>query len=217
MDIARRVGAVTRAVEHRVFEGQPANVIVASRTYDTDVEDLWEAITSRERLPRWFAPVSGDFRQGGRYEITGNASGTITRCEPPRALSLTWEYAGQISWVEVRIAGTTNGRAELTLEHIARPDDHWTQFGPGAGGVGWDLAFFGLEKQFESDVPVDMDQAMAWMGSDEGKDFIRRSSDEWYRAAIAAGTEESVARAAANRTVAAYTGESDSTAETKSH
>ena len=60
-------------------------MVVASRSYDTDIDDLWEAITNAERIPRWFLPITGELRLGGRYQLQGNAGGTITACEPPRA------------------------------------------------------------------------------------------------------------------------------------
>ena len=42
--------------------GKPALVAVAIRSYDTTVDDLWEAITTPERLARWFLPVEGDLK-----------------------------------------------------------------------------------------------------------------------------------------------------------
>jgi hypothetical protein len=57
---------------------------------------------------------------------------------------------------------------------------------------------------------------MAWLGSDDGKQFVHRSSDDWRRASVAAGTDEAAASAAAARTTAAYTGaDSGATAEDK--
>ena len=77
LDIQRHVGAVTRGVESRTHEGRPAKVVIAARTYDTTVEDLWDALTTKERIPRWFLPISGELRLGGRYQLQGNAGGTI--------------------------------------------------------------------------------------------------------------------------------------------
>jgi len=111
-------GAEFRRVEDREYLGKPAQVVVAIRSYDTTVEDLWEAITTPARLARWFGAVDGDLRLGGRYRIEGNASGSITRCERPEAVDLSWEYMGHTSWVTVRLE--RDGRkARLTLEHIA--------------------------------------------------------------------------------------------------
>ena len=52
IDIAGHVGAVTRAVRRGERGGRPTQTVVAERTYDTSIDDLWEAITSAERIPR---------------------------------------------------------------------------------------------------------------------------------------------------------------------
>ena len=100
-------------------------------------------------------------------------------------------------------------KTRLTLEHTAHiDDDRWNQFGPGAVGVGWDLAIAsGLSRHLETGAAVDPAQAEAWSASSEGKEFIRLSSEDWARASIAAGTPEDQARAAAQRTTAFYTGD----------
>src|SRR5688572_18517803 len=114
-------GAESRRVENREHLGKPALVVVAARTYATTVDDLWDAITTPARLVRWFLPVEGDLKLGGRYQLKGNAGGTITRCERPDALDLTWEFGGGTSWVTLRLARDGEG-ARLTLEHIAHRD-----------------------------------------------------------------------------------------------
>src|ERR1700730_11920499 len=87
-DVFRQIGVVFREVGSREHEGRLARVVAAARSYDTTVEDLWDAITNAERIPRWFLPVSGDLRLGGRYQLQGNAGGEVTRCEPPRLLAV---------------------------------------------------------------------------------------------------------------------------------
>ena len=215
LDLTRHLGAVSRVLENRMHDGRPARVVVAARTYDTDVDDLWDALTTKERIPRWFLPVEGDLRLGGRYQLQGNAGGTITRCEPPRAVGVTWEFGGQVSWVEVRLQPTPDGRAHLELEHIAHvPDELWDQYGPGAVGVGWDMALAALATHIATKAAVDAAEALAWMASADGKSFVRQCSDEWGRASIAAGTDQAAAAAAAARTTAAYTGEGADAAST---
>ncbi len=46
-DIAKLIGAVTREMRSEMYEGKGAKVVVASRTYDTDIDDLWDAISLR--------------------------------------------------------------------------------------------------------------------------------------------------------------------------
>ena len=94
-------GAEFRRVENREYLGKPALVAVAVRAYDTTVTDLWEAITTPERLVRWFLPVEGDLKPGGRYQLKGNAGGTISRCDASRgARPARGSYGGGTSWVD---------------------------------------------------------------------------------------------------------------------
>jgi uncharacterized protein YndB with AHSA1/START domain len=205
---AAYVGAIVRQVTRRDHRGKPAWVVIATRNYDTDIDDLWDALTSAERIPRWFLPISGELKPGGRYQFQGNAGGKITRCEPPRLLSVTWEYGAEVSWLNVTLTADASAGTRLQLEHIAHVEgDRWDRFGPGAVGVGWDLGLMGLASYLASGVGVDPAAAVAWQASEEGKAFMRESSEAWGRASIAAGTERSAAHAAASRTTAFYTGE----------
>jgi hypothetical protein len=60
------LGAVTRTVTVLEREGKPARNVTLERLYDTTADDLWDAVTNPERLPRWFLPVSGELKLGGR-------------------------------------------------------------------------------------------------------------------------------------------------------
>ncbi|MFO7326643.1 MAG: SRPBCC family protein, partial [Pseudomonadota bacterium] len=144
IDVASHLGAVRRTVRALERDGQPARAVILERSYDTDIDDLWDAMTNPGRLPRWFLPVEGDLKRGGRYQLKGNAGGTITDCEPPVHLGLTWEMMGQVSWVEVRLAREAEGRTRFTLTHTAPLSDFWRQYGPGAVGVGWEGGLMGL-------------------------------------------------------------------------
>jgi hypothetical protein len=151
--------------------------------------------------------VSGDLRLHGRYQLEGNAGGTIERCDPPKSFAATWEYGGEVSWIEVRLSGQPDGRTRFELDHIAHVDDErWAEFGPGAVGTGWDLGLLGLAGHLGSGVALDPQSGPAWMASDEGRRFMAHSSERWYDASVAAGTGPAAARAAADRTTAAYTG-----------
>ena len=178
-----------------------------SRVYRTDVDDLWDAVTNPERLPRFFAPVEGDFRLGGRYQVQGNAGGTIEKCEPPHLFEVTWEFGEGKSWVLVTIEAAGANSAKLTLEHRGEvPDEFWTLYGPGATGVGWDLSFFGLAAYLEKgEEPGLQGDGMVCDGRGEG--VHRRSSARWADVAIAAGVPEDQARASEAATAAFFKGE----------
>ena len=207
IDPARYIGAVSRVVATREVDGRPAYVIVAARDFDTTPDDLWDALTNGERIPRWFLPIEGDLRLGGRYQFKGNAGGTITTCEAPRHLGVTWEFGGQVSWVDVRLSPVAHG-TRLELEHVAHvPPGMWDQYGPGAVGVGWDSGLAGLANHIATGASVTPEEGMAWLVSEQGKAFVRASSDDWCRASIEMGTDGDAARAASERTFAAYTGQ----------
>lgn len=206
IDIDEHITAIDRRVGTRTLEAGEARVVTIGRTFAADVDDVWDACTNPERIPRWFLPVSGDLRVGGTYALEGNAGGTIERCDPPTSFAATWEYGDEVSWIEVHLA-PEDGGTRLTLEHLAHVDDErWAQFGPGAVGVGWDLALIGLALHLASGEQVDPAEVMAWSGSDEGRTFVARSSDGWREASVAAGTDPEAAREAAERTTGFYTG-----------
>lgn len=92
------------------------------RIYATSPEDVWSAVTERDRLARWMARYEGDLRLGGRWDALEDdgsvfCSGTVTECEPPRRYVTTWEYEGEpASTVTVEILEHPEG-AELVLRH----------------------------------------------------------------------------------------------------
>jgi len=208
IDVTHEIATIDRRVGTRTLDAGEARTVTVSRVYDTTPDDLWDACTDPERISRWFLPISGDLRVGGRYAFAGNASGTIERCEPPTGLAATWEYGGQTSWVELTLTPEPGGRARFALEHIAHVGDEiWDQFGPGAVGVGWDGAVLGLGLYLENPAALPARDAVeAWQASEEGREFSRLSSERWTEANIAAGTDPDTARAAGARTTDAYTG-----------
>jgi uncharacterized protein YndB with AHSA1/START domain len=207
IDVTQEISAVRREVSGRVLEAGQARVVTLSRSYPADLADVWEACTSPERIPRWFLPVSGELREGGRYQLQGHAGGTITRCDPPHGFDASWEMGGDTSWIELRLSDEGNGRTLFRLSHVARVDDErWAQFGPGAVGVGWDSGLIGLYLHLTTWRTVDPAKVAAWSASPEGRRFLTASSGAWCEASVAFGTDPAQARSAADRTTAFYTG-----------
>jgi uncharacterized protein YndB with AHSA1/START domain len=206
IDVASVLGVVTRTVRNIRKDGKPASIVTLTRLYDTSVEDLWDAITSKERMPRWFLPVEGDLRPGGRFQLKGNAGGTITACMPPCHFAATWEFGGETSWIDVKIA-TDSGKARMTLEHTAITGDHWNRFGPGAVGIGWDLAVMALARHMATGASANHATTQAWMGSPNGKEFMSESGALWRAAHVASGVDPVSAKERSDRTIAFYRGE----------
>lgn len=207
IDTSGQIEAVSRTVTARDGDGDAIRTSVSlSQSYATDVDDLWEACSTADRLARWFAPVEGDLQLGGRFQVQGNAGGTIETCDPPNGFTATWEFGGETSWLEVRVEPDGDDGARLTLIHTAEGDrGRWDQFGPGAVGVGWDLALLGLATHLRTGAARPA-EATEWGESDDGKAFMTESSRRWGEASVRGGTPEPAARAAEARTVAFYTG-----------
>lgn len=204
-DPAAVAGLVTREVRTGERQGAVTRIAVARRTYATDPEDLWDALTDIDRIPRWFLPITGELTVGGRYQLEGNAGGAVEECERPKRFAVTWEMGPMISWLEIRLGPGTGG-TELELVHEAPVDpEMWTQFGPGAVGVGWDLGLMGLGLHLETGAGVDPAVALEFPLRPEGKVFVRTASAGWAEAAIADGDDPVQARAAAEATTGFYT------------
>jgi uncharacterized protein YndB with AHSA1/START domain len=210
IDTTGQIEAVERGVTARDGDGDVIRTTVSlSQSYATDVEDLWEACSTADRLARWFAPVEGDLQLGGRFQVQGNAGGTIETCDPPNGFTATWEFGGETSWLEVRVEPDGDDGARLTLIHTADGDrGRWDQFGPGAVGVGWDLALLGLATHLRTGAARPA-EASEWGESDDAKAFMIESSRLWGEASVRAGTPEAAARAAEARTAGFYTGVSE--------
>ncbi len=210
MDYSNALGIEYRVVKNAEHDGRPARIVSGARTYAAGTGELWDALTNAERIPRWFLPITGDLKFGGRYQLEGNAGGEITRCDPPEALDVTWEYAENVSWVTVRLEPDGDG-TRLTLEHIMLKDEaseaHWKQFGPGATGVGWDLGFLGMGLHLETGEAVDQEESHAWMSSEAGKSFMRQCAKAWGEAHVNSGEDSEVAQAMSEQTAKAYCGE----------
>lgn len=71
-----------------------AGVVRVEDRFDTDIDDLWSALTDPGRLARWYGQVEGDLRPGGQFRLYVEsadleATGRIQACEPPRRLVVT--------------------------------------------------------------------------------------------------------------------------------
>ena len=204
IDIVREIEAVQREVGEGQVPAGAGRAVRLRRDYDAPIEDVWDALTNPERIGRWFLPISGDYRLGGRYQFEGNAGGEIVACERPNRLKVTWEYGEMtsdvaVSEVELRLAPVDGGRTRFELEHTAIvPEERWAEYGPGAVGIGWDQGLLGLTLHLRGG---SVDDPVAWQLSEDGREFATRSSGAWGEANLAAGGDpEAVARGVANST-----------------
>ena len=178
-DLLTELDAIRREVHHG---GSETGVVTPTPTYDADADDVWDALTDPERLARWFSPVTGDLREGGSFQIQGNAGGDIRRCEKPMWLSLT--FGSPDSVIDLRLA-PAGERTTLELAHAVP----LAMAGSGAGalcpGPGWAGALLGLGIFMRGEVIGDPVEAA---NSPEVIEFNKGSIDRWTTAVEASGT-----------------------------
>jgi uncharacterized protein YndB with AHSA1/START domain len=81
--------------------------------FDTDIDDLWSALTEPERLARWIGDFEGDLRLGGEYRARyfdgWEGTGRVVACEPPRHLLVTTKHDRQADEQAVEATLTADG------------------------------------------------------------------------------------------------------------
>ncbi|WP_199422106.1 SRPBCC domain-containing protein [Actinotalea solisilvae] len=179
-DMLEEIAAIHRAVA--VDSTADVVSVTVARTYDADADDVWDALTSPERLPRWFYPVTGDLVVGGSFQLEGNAGGDVLACERPTLLRVT--FGGPQSVVEVRLAETP-AATTVELTHTVP----LAMAGSGAGalfvGPGWDGALVALARHLRGELTGD---PLAAADAPEMIRFNRESVDRWTAVVERSGT-----------------------------
>ncbi len=216
VDVNAQIDAVERGLETTDVDGVRSYVQTLRQTYPSPIDDVWDAVTSVDRIPRWFLPITGDLRVGGTFQLEGNAGGEIRRCNPPNGgsagYSVTWGMGtGEPAIVHIRLTAVDAASTRLELENVAAvdslPHGVWEQFGPSATGMGWDSGLLGLSQYYSGgENGITPELAAAWVASDEGKAFMRASADAWAIVHAKAGADPSAAQTAADTTYGVYTG-----------
>lgn len=61
--------------------------------FETEIDDLWGALTEPDRLAQWYGEVEGELSEGGafrlRIALAGERVGRVEACQPPQRLLLT--------------------------------------------------------------------------------------------------------------------------------
>jgi uncharacterized protein YndB with AHSA1/START domain len=143
------MSATTELLGTIAATGDDTAKVTFERHYDTDAADLWSAVTTPERLRRWFAPVAGDLRPGGTFTIHFNDGDvpkcTLETCDAPRAFSWVWPHDGQTSHIAVTVA-TDGAGSRLRLVHSRLPKDKAPEY-----GAGWQAFVRSLDTHLTAD------------------------------------------------------------------
>ncbi|WBQ03339.1 SRPBCC domain-containing protein [Kribbella sp. CA-293567] len=175
IDILEHITAIQRHVSQT---GEEVRVTLR-RTYQAQLEEVWDAITDPDRIARWMLPITGELKVGGSFQLEGNAGGEILECDPPKRFKVT--FGGPESMVEIRLTADAAGEAvELQMDHSVP-----AAFGGPSGalyvGPGWDGALLGLALYLEGKIEEGHDpREMA--NSPESLEFSAESIRAWTKA-----------------------------------
>jgi uncharacterized protein YndB with AHSA1/START domain len=104
-------------------------------TFDTDIDDLWSALTDRERLARWIASVDGELRVGGRiharFTSSSEGSGRVDVCDGPGRLMVTMEPGTAAETVIEALLTPVGEQTRLVIEERGRSLDKLADHGAG--------------------------------------------------------------------------------------
>jgi uncharacterized protein YndB with AHSA1/START domain len=135
--------------------------------YDTDIDDLWAAITDPARLTRWHGQVEGDLRPGGEFRVYIEADdneriGRVEACEPPRRLLVTTRETDEsyrkgqgVPPFDARIEATLTADGDqtiLVIEVKGMPVDKIAFY-----GAGWQIHAENLAAHVASREPGDVE------------------------------------------------------------
>ena len=121
--------------------------------FDTDIDDLWSALTDPARLVRWLGEVDGDLGPGGEFRAHYFASGwegtcRVEACEPPHRLRLRTSSPEQPDGVVEATLTVDGNQTVLVIEDRGVPLDQIAAYGAGDQIHVEDLAAYlaGLER-----------------------------------------------------------------------
>ena len=132
----------------RSADGQ--GVVRMEDRFDTDIDDLWSALTDRGRLAVWLGEVEGDLSPGGEFRAHFFASGwegtgRVEVCEPPHRLLVVTKDADEPGEPKHAIEATLTaaaGETILSWEERGMPPELLAAYGAGVQVHVEDLAAY---------------------------------------------------------------------------
>ena len=112
-------------------------VVRVEARFDTDIDDVWSALTDPSRLAGWYGEVEGDLRVGGECHLRLFASGwegngRVEACEPPQRLLVRIKDADEPDENDIEAMLTPDGNQTIVVwEERGMPLDLLSAYGAG--------------------------------------------------------------------------------------
>jgi uncharacterized protein YndB with AHSA1/START domain len=128
-----RAGRILGSLQSAAGKG----VVRMEDRVDTDIADVWSALTDPSRLAHWYGEVEGDLRPGGEYRAHLHASGwegigRIEAFEPPHRLLLLTKHVKASDEAVIEVTLAADGHlTSLVWEERGMPLDLLAAYGAG--------------------------------------------------------------------------------------
>jgi uncharacterized protein YndB with AHSA1/START domain len=105
--------------------------------FDTDIDNVWSALTDPSRLAGWYGEVEGELRVGGEYRARLFASGwegtgRVEACEPPHRLVARIKDSDEPDEQVIEVVLTADGDQTIVVwEERGMPLDLLSAYGAG--------------------------------------------------------------------------------------
>ena len=132
--------------------------------FDTDIDDVWSALTDPSRLARWYGEIEGDLRLGGEYRAHLFASGwegtgRVEAFEPPQRLLVRIKEADEPDEQEMEVMLTADGDQTIVVwEERGMPLDLLSAYGAGVQLHVEDLADYLAGRERRDDAKARWDE-----------------------------------------------------------
>ena len=121
----------------RLGSAEGKGIVRMEDRFDTDIDDVWSALTDPSRLARWYGEVEGDLRLGGEYRVRLFASGwegtgRVEACEPPQRLLVRNKNADEPGEQVIEAMLTADGDQTIVVwEERGMPLELLSAYGAG--------------------------------------------------------------------------------------
>jgi uncharacterized protein YndB with AHSA1/START domain len=132
--------------------------------FETEIDDVWSALTDPARLARWYGEVEGDLRLGGEYRARLYASGwegtgRVQACEPPQRLLVRGKEADETGGNETEVVLTADRDQTMVVWEVrGMPLDLLSAYGAGVQIHVEDLADYLAGRDRRDDAKARWDQ-----------------------------------------------------------
>ncbi|MDQ1695338.1 MAG: hypothetical protein QOJ03_691 [Frankiaceae bacterium] len=111
-------------------------VVQIAARFDTDIDDVWSALTDPTRLVRWLGELEGDLRAGGEFSARFFATGwegtcRVEACEAPRRLLVLTKSSDEPDCVIEATLSVDGMQTILVVEDCGLPLEQIAAYGAG--------------------------------------------------------------------------------------